>query len=141
MLKLVSKLLLGATLLVGGTNAAYACSGPAGESRSLLNSLPATAKTQPIVAYVKVLDRRESQEGEPYGRISIVQVVKAIKGVRVGDKLSVLSEGHSCAGDLFSVKVGESYYIAGAQNDHGTFIGIWRGYGKDQRIVRPKPAE
>lgn len=139
MLKFVSKLLLGATLLVCGANAAYACRGAESESRAFLNTLPSAAEAQPIVAQVKVLERRESQTGEPYGRISTVEVVKAMKGAHVGDTLNVFSEAHSCAGDLFSVKVGEVYYIAGAEDEQGIFIGIWRGYGENQHIVRPKP--
>ncbi|MBA43520.1 MAG: hypothetical protein CMF62_05890 [Magnetococcales bacterium] len=136
MLKVVTKFVLGVSLLFGAQSAS-ACMGASAESRSFMNKLPLTAEEQPLVAQVKVLERRESQEGEPYGRISTVEVVKPIKGAIVtGDRLNVLSEAHSCAGDLFSVKVGETYYIAGDENADGLFIGIWRGFGKDQKLVR-----
>lgn len=140
MFKVVSKLLFGASLLLGAQSAS-ACMGAAAESRAFLHNLPVTAEEQPLVAQVRVLERRESQEGEPYGRISTVEVVKPIKGPLVtGDRLNVLSEAHSCAGDLFSVKVGQTYYIAGDEDAQGLFIGIWRGLGKDQKLVRgPKP--
>ena len=140
MLKSISKLLMCASLILGAQSA-NACRGLENESRAFLNNLPVTAEEQPLVAQVRVLERRESQEGEPYGRISTVEVVKPIKGAVVtGDRLNVFSEAHSCAGDLFTVKVGQTYYIAGGENAQGLFIGVWRGFGKDQKLVRgPKP--
>ena len=137
MFRFASRLFLSITLLMtGGALDAYACRGPESESRSLLTNLPISAEEQAIVAEVRVLERRESKKGEPHGRISVVEVIKPIKGTQVGERYNVLSEAHSCAGDLFSVKVGESYYIAGNVNDLGVFIGIWRGQGKNQKLVR-----
>ena len=137
MIRFASKLFLSISLLLcGGAMDAYACRGPDAESRAFLTNLPMTAEEQAIVAEVRVLDRRESKEGEPHGRISTVEVIKPLKGAQVGDKFEVLSEAHSCAGDLFSVKVGETYYIAGSENEQGIFIGIWRGFGKNQHLVR-----
>jgi hypothetical protein len=110
-------------VLLGVLSTAQACRGVESQIQTYLPTLPKEAEAQPIVARVRVL----RQWDEPYHRRAEVAVVEPIKGVTQGQRLTVRSETHSCAGDR-EIDLTRLYYIAGEVDADGLFSGVWHGH-------------
>ncbi len=87
-------------LLIAATDPTFACRGPQWETSTLLEALPATARSEPVVARVEPLELLDPPYSVPDDwkltpRIR-VRVVEAIKGVREGQTFVVDSRGTSC---------------------------------------------
>lgn len=103
---------------------AYACMGVSSETQTFLTALPEGADTQDMVAKVQVISTEIPLNG--HQRRSVVEVLDSIKGFEEGQKLTVLSDLHSCARD-YHVRLDKEYYIAGRINPEGFFEGTWKG--------------
>jgi hypothetical protein len=108
-----------------------ACMAPTEEEYVLLDELPSAAKLQPVVAKVKILTRSDQS--------AQVQVIEAIKGVKVKQEFTVHTTGSSCgwldARSRFSqgnLKQGKSnqFFIAGdwrtGDKSASHFEGSWK---------------
>ncbi|MBI1363937.1 MAG: hypothetical protein GC134_08115 [Proteobacteria bacterium] len=101
---------------------AQACMGVASETQTYLNALPPEAKEKPVVAQVKPIS---TQDYTVY-RLTYVEVVLGIKGIKQGEKLLVRSDTNSCARD-YAFPLDKLYYIAGERDEKGVFSGSWKG--------------
>jgi hypothetical protein len=123
-------------LLASFSLPASACLGPSEEDYVLLRELPNDAKTQPVVAKVRVLSRTNNS--------AKVRVVEAIKGVQIKQHFTVYTSGSSCgwldaesrfSGGQPSKPRSPTFFIAGnwrsAATEQKEFIGSWK---KGQRV-------
>lgn len=103
---------------------ANACMGSSSETQTFLTALPEDAETQDMVAKVRAISTEIPLNG--HQRRSVVEVLESIRGFEDGQKLTVLSDLHSCARD-YDVLLDKEYYIAGRINPEGFFEGSWKG--------------
>ncbi len=82
------------------------------------------------VAKVRILN---TQVGDYGARITTVQVIEPLKGLRRGDVFFVLSRRSSCEQD-HGAPIGQPFFIAG-NFDRGLFVGTWE-WDREVRAMR-----
>ena len=101
---------------------ALACRDPLLETHTFFTKLTANLSSRSVVAKITVIST-DIVMGQD--RVTIGKVVSALKGVKPGAKIRILSDTSSCNRDP-AILVGRDYYVAGAIDTQGTFRGTWR---------------
>ncbi len=123
-----------ATLLLGlAAPSAQACRHAGLHTYTFFIKLREEVLDSERVAKIRILN---TQVGNIGGHITMVQVIKPLKGLRQGDVFFVLSSRSSCEQD-HRIPIGGEFFIAG-DFDRGLFAGTWkREEGLLRRIEPP----
>ena len=111
---------LAALLIVLSAPSAQACRYAGLHTYTFFKELRQELLASERVGRVDVL---KTQGGVP-GRVTTVQVITPLKGLRKGDVFLVLSDLISCQRD-HGISAGDRFYIAGEFDERGHFIGSW----------------
>lgn len=106
---------------------AQACLWVGGMRQSLFTALPAKAEARSINAKVRIISTRVDPDTRE--RVSQTSVIDAIKGVRRGEAIRIITGTSDCDSD-YDVTAGQTYFIAGERGASGQFNGVWSGLGE-----------
>lgn len=110
---------------------AAACLGQGMETRTFLETLPATAMSKAVVAKVQIASSKIEDIPVNLGKISKliaeVKVIDAIKGTQKNSKIKVEVAIHSCSHEP-KIAAGQTYFLAGSMGTDGIFHGEWKNF-------------
>lgn len=121
---------------------AHACRGPQWERATILQSLPPAAAAEEMVGKIEVVEliRPDVPYWPPdaeHTYLAKVRVVEPIKGLNMGQVLTVSTGGTSCDRLFSPADVGRTGYIAGGLDPSApgepVFVGPWDWQGRKAR--------
>jgi hypothetical protein len=101
---------------------AFACRDPLSETHTFFKELPPSLGSKEVVAKIKVVSTEISKD---QAKIVTARIVSAIKGVKVGDVVKIVSDVSSCNRDP-DVRSNDEYYVAGTLSSAGFLRGVWQ---------------
>lgn len=114
-------------VMTATTSHAEACKGGHFESRTVLPALPKAAMPQTVVAKVEIIEIIKLK-GPDWRSTNLAKGVvrEAIKGVTIGEVITINSIGRSCDQRFNEQSIGQIGFIAGRmETDDKSFVGAW----------------